>query len=51
MEVSGQLHTPTALPSGKELLTSADRSVVRPQSRFGRCGKEKNVFPQPGMEP
>jgi hypothetical protein len=37
MEVSDKLHVPAALPPGKEL--------AGPQSRFGRCGVERNRTP------
>jgi hypothetical protein len=51
MEVSGQLHTPAALPPGKEPLVPLDRRLGGPQSRSGLCGLEKNSQPPPGIEP
>jgi hypothetical protein len=50
MEVSGQLHAPTALPQGKEPLVSMDRRLGGPQSRSGRGGEQKNSQPLPGLE-
>jgi hypothetical protein len=45
MEISGQLHAPTALP----------RRSDGPQSRSKRCGEEKNLTPTviriPALEP
>jgi len=43
MEVSGQLHDPTALPTGKEPQYSLSRSLGGPQSRSGRGGEEKKI--------
>jgi hypothetical protein len=51
MEVSGQLHAPTALTSGKEPLVPLDRRLGGPQSRSGRGGEEKNSQPLPEIEP
>jgi hypothetical protein len=51
MEVSGQLHTPAALPPGKEPLVPIVQEVGGPQSRSGRGGKEKNSQLLPGIEP
>jgi hypothetical protein len=42
MEVSGQLHAPTALLPGKEPWYPLDRGLGGPQSRSGRGGEEKN---------
>jgi hypothetical protein len=42
MEVSGQLHASDASLPGKERRYSLDRSLVRPQSRYGLGGEEKN---------
>jgi hypothetical protein len=42
MEVSGQLHTPAALPQGKSPWYPLDRRLGGPQSRSGRGVKEKN---------
>jgi hypothetical protein len=46
MEVSGQLHSPAALPPGK-----LDRRLGGPQSRYGRGGEEKNPQFLPGLKP
>jgi hypothetical protein len=43
MEVSGQLHAPAALPTGKEPPVTQSRSV--------RGDEEKNSQPPPGIEP
>jgi hypothetical protein len=45
MEMSGQLHTPDALPSGKEPLVPIGYKVGS-----GCGGKEKNSQPVPGLE-
>jgi hypothetical protein len=50
MEMSGKLDALAALSPGKEFLM-LDRKAVEPQSRSGRCGREKNIFPLPGIEP
>jgi hypothetical protein len=50
-EVSGQIHAPAALPSGKEPRFPLDRRLGGPQSRSGRGGEEKNSQPPPGIEP
>jgi hypothetical protein len=44
MEVSGQLHVPTALHRGKEPQGGS-------QSRSEICGMEKNLLPMLGIEP
>jgi hypothetical protein len=46
MEVSGQLHCPTALPPGYPL----DTRLGGPQRRFGHGGEEKNSQPLPGLK-
>jgi hypothetical protein len=51
MEVSGQLHSPAALPPEKETPYPLDRRLGEPQSRSGRGGEEKNSQPPPGIEP
>jgi hypothetical protein len=52
MEVSGQLHTPAALPPGGKIpWYLLDRRLVGPQSRSGRGGVQKNSQPLPGLEP
>jgi hypothetical protein len=50
MEVSGQLHGPATLPSGKKLRYPLDRRLGGPQSRSGRGGEEKDSQPPPGIE-
>jgi hypothetical protein len=50
MEVSGQLHAPTALPPGWAPLT-LDRRLGGPQSLSGRGVKEKESQPLLGIEP
>jgi hypothetical protein len=50
MEVSGQLHAPAVLLTGKELLIPMDRRLNGPQSRYGRGGEEKNSYLVPGLE-
>jgi hypothetical protein len=42
MEVSGQLHVPAALTSGKELQCPLDSRPVGPQSSPRHGGEEKN---------
>jgi hypothetical protein len=51
MEVSGQLHTPVALPPGKEHWYQLDRRLGGPQSRSGRGGEEKNSQPRRESNP
>jgi hypothetical protein len=51
MEVSGQLHTPAALPPGQEARYPLDKRLGGPQSRSRRGGGEKNSQPPPGLEP
>jgi hypothetical protein len=51
MEVSGQLHTPAALPGGKELRHLLDRRLDGLQSRSQRCGEEDNLFPGVESQP
>jgi hypothetical protein len=43
MQVSGQLHAPTALPPEKETLLPLGTELRVPQSRSGRGGEEKNL--------
>jgi hypothetical protein len=52
MEVSGQLHAPTALPQEKEShWYPLARRLGGSQSRSGRGGEEKNSQSPPGIEP
>jgi hypothetical protein len=44
MEVSGQLHTPAALPPGKETRYPLDRRLSGLQSRSGRGGEERDLL-------
>jgi hypothetical protein len=46
MEVCSQLHGPATFPHYPFY-----RKLVGSQSRFGRCGDEKNVLPLLGIEP
>jgi hypothetical protein len=50
MELSGQLHAPTALSPGKETRYPLDRRLGGFQSCSGRGGEEKNSQPPPGIE-
>jgi hypothetical protein len=50
MEVTGQLHTPAALPQGKSPRYPQDRRLGGPQSLSGRGGEEKNSQPPLGIE-
>jgi hypothetical protein len=50
MELSGQVHAPTALHPGRESLMPTGCGGW-PQSRSGRCGVENNFLPLPGIEP
>jgi hypothetical protein len=38
-------------PQGKNLQYQLDRRLSGPQSQFGHCGEEKNLFPPLGTEP
>jgi hypothetical protein len=51
MEVSGQLHVPSALPTGKSPSYPLDRRLGGPQSRSGCGSEEKNSQPPPEIEP
>jgi len=51
MEVSGQLHDPTALPQGKSPRYLLDWRLGGLQSRSGCDGEEKNSQLPPGFEP
>jgi hypothetical protein len=51
MEVSGQIHGPTALPPGKEPLVPIGQEAGWDQSRSGRGGEEKNSQSPQGIEP
>jgi hypothetical protein len=44
--MSGQFHTPAAVPLGKE-----PPVPIGPQSTPGSCGEENNLFPMTGIEP
>jgi hypothetical protein len=45
MEVSGQPHTPVALPQERSPWYPLDRRLGGPQSRSGRGGEERNSQP------
>jgi hypothetical protein len=51
MEVSGQLHAPSALPPGKEPWDTLDRRLGGSQNRYGYGGEEKNSQPLLGLKP
>jgi hypothetical protein len=51
MEVIGQLHTPVALPPGKEPWYPLDRRLGGSQSQSVHRGEEKYSQPLPGFEP
>jgi hypothetical protein len=51
MEVNSQMLALAALTLGKIVWYPLDKRLGGPQSRFGRCGKEKNLLPPPGIEP
>jgi hypothetical protein len=51
MEVSGQFHTPAALPQRKSPRYLLDRRLGGPQSRSGHGGEENNFQSLPGFEP
>jgi hypothetical protein len=51
MEKHGQLHALATLPLGKSPWYPLDRRLGGPQTKSGRCSKEKNVLPLPGIEP
>jgi hypothetical protein len=45
MKGNGQLHSPAALPPGKEPRYPLDKRLSGPQSRSRRCGEEKSSLP------
>jgi hypothetical protein len=49
--VSGQFHTPAALPPEKEPLVPIDRRLGGPQSQSGCSNEEKNAWTLPGIKP
>jgi hypothetical protein len=51
MELSGELHTPAALPPGKSPWYPLERRLGGLQSQSGRGGEEKNFQYLPGLEP
>jgi hypothetical protein len=51
MEVSGQLHSPAALPPEEEPRYLSDRRLDGTQSRSGHGGEERNSQPPPEIEP
>jgi hypothetical protein len=51
MNVSGQLHAPAALPSGKEPLVPIVQETGWAQSRSQLGSEEKNSHPLLGLEP
>jgi hypothetical protein len=51
MEVSGQLHAPAALLTGKSPRYPLDKKLGGPQSRSERGDEEKNSQSPPHIEP
>jgi hypothetical protein len=51
MEVSGQVHSPVALPGGNCPRYPLDGRLVGPQSRSGRCAGKKNLDPAENRTP
>jgi hypothetical protein len=52
MEVSGQLHTPAALPPGKEPLVPTEQEAEwAPEMVWTRGEEQENSEPLPGLEP
>jgi hypothetical protein len=51
MEVSGQFHTPAALPQGKSPRYPLDKRLGGPQGHSGLGGEEKNSQPPLVIEP
>jgi hypothetical protein len=51
MEVSGQLHAPSALFLGKDRGYPLDRRLGGPQNLSGRDGEEKNFTPTLNSDP
>jgi hypothetical protein len=43
--------SPEAIPQDPSPQYQSDRRLGGTQSRFGHCGVEKNILPQPGIEP
>jgi len=48
--VSGQLHDPTELIDGYEPWKPLHRRLGGPQSRYGRLGEDRQLFPLPETE-
>jgi hypothetical protein len=42
IEMSGQLHTPDALPPGESPWYPMDRKLAEPKSQYGRYEEKKN---------
>jgi hypothetical protein len=51
MEVSGQLHSPVALPPGERLRYPLDRRLAGPQNRSGHGVGGQDAEPPPRIEP
>jgi hypothetical protein len=49
--MSGQLHVPAALLSGKQPPVPLARRLGGPQSRSGRCAVDKDLLRLPGIKP
>jgi hypothetical protein len=50
LKVSGKLHAPIGLTPVKELPVLIEKNVRWTESRFGRCGEDKNLTLS-GIEP
>jgi hypothetical protein len=51
MEVSGQHHTPAALPHRKKTQYPLNKKLGGPQVGLDRFGEDKNLFPLLGFKP
>jgi hypothetical protein len=51
MEVSGQLHAPSALPQGESPWYTPDRWLGVPRNRSGHGVEKKNSQPMPEFDP
>jgi hypothetical protein len=49
--VSCKHHAPAAYTRGESLRYQLGRRLGGPQSRYGRCGEERNLLLRPGIEP
>jgi hypothetical protein len=51
MEVSGEIHAPTVLPSGKQTLELMQRKISSLQIWSGRFEEERNLLPMSVIKP